>query len=80
RIAELMEKSLMLVTALAPHIGYDKAARIAKLALKNSSSLREEAVGGGFVTEEEFNRFVRPEEMIFPKWDADTQRSVAGER
>jgi len=80
RIAELMEKSLMLVTALAPHIGYDKAARIAKLALKNGSSLREEAVGGGFVTEEEFNRFVRPEEMIFPKWDADTQRSVAGER
>jgi len=67
RIAELMEKSLMLVTALTPHIGYDKAASIAKLALKNGTTLREEAVRGGFVTEEEFDRFVRPEEMIFPK-------------
>jgi fumarate hydratase class II len=67
RISELMEKSLMLVTALTPHIGYDKAANIAKLALKNHSTLREEAVTGGFVTEEEFDKFVRPEEMIFPK-------------
>ena len=67
RIAELMERSLMLVTALTPHIGYDKAASIAKLALKNGSTLREEAVAGGFVTEEEFDKFVRPEEMIFPK-------------
>jgi fumarate hydratase class II len=67
RIAELMEKSLMLVTALAPHIGYDKAASVAKLALKNGSTLREEAVAGGFVTEEEFDKFVRPEEMISPK-------------
>lgn len=67
RIAELMEKSLMLVTALTPHLGYDKAASIAKLALKNGTTLREEAVGGGFVTEEEFNKFVRPEEMLFPK-------------
>ena len=66
RIAELMERSLMLVTALTPHIGYDKAARIAKLALKNGSSLREEAVGGGFVTAEEFDRYVRAEEMIHP--------------
>jgi len=67
RISELMEKSLMLVTALAPHIGYDKAANIAKLALKNRSTLREEAVAGGFVTEEEFDKFIRPEEMIFPR-------------
>lgn len=67
RIAELMEKSLMLVTALTAHIGYDKAASIAKLALKNGSTLREEAVAGGFVSEEEFDKFVRPEEMIFPK-------------
>jgi len=67
RIAELMEKSLMLVTALTPHIGYDKAASIAKLALTNGSTLREEAVRGGFVTAEEFDNFVRPEEMIFPK-------------
>ena len=67
RISELMEKSLMLVTALAPHIGYDNAANIAKLALKNRSTLREEAVAGGFVTEEEFDKFIRPEEMIFPR-------------
>ncbi|MGA2503279.1 MAG: class II fumarate hydratase [Anaerolineales bacterium] len=67
RIAELMEKSLMLVTALTPYIGYDKAASIAKLALKNGTTLREEAVGGGFVSDEEFDRFVRPEEMIHPK-------------
>jgi fumarate hydratase class II len=67
RIAELMEKSLMLVTALTPHIGYDKAANIAKLALKNGTTLCEEAVAGGFVTAEEFDKFVRPEEMIFPK-------------
>ena len=66
RISELMEKSLMLVTALAPHIGYDKAASIAKSALKNHSTLREEAVASGFVTEEEFDKFVRPEEMISP--------------
>ena len=67
RISELMEKSLMLVTALAPHIGYDNAAHIAKLALKNRSTLREEAVAGGFVTQEEFDKFIRPEEMIFPR-------------
>ena len=67
RIAELMEKSLMLITALTPHIGYDKAASIAKLALKNGSTLRKEAVASGFVTEEEFDKFVRPEEMIYPK-------------
>jgi fumarate hydratase class II len=67
RIAELMEKSLMMVTALTPHIGYDKAASIAKLALKNGSTLREEAIASGLVTAEEFDRFVRPEEMLFPK-------------
>jgi fumarate hydratase class II len=67
RIAELMEKSLMLVTALTPHIGYDKSASIAKLALKNGTTLREEAVGGGFVTAEEFDQYVKPEEMIHPK-------------
>ncbi len=67
RIAELLEKSLMLVTALTPHIGYDKAATIAKLALKHGTTLREEAVGGGFVSEEEFDKYVRPEDMIHPK-------------
>jgi len=67
RISELMEKSLMLITALTPHIGYDKAASIAKLALKNGSTLREEAITSGFVTAEEFEKFVRPEQMIYPK-------------
>ncbi|EGW21864.1 class II fumarate hydratase [Methylobacter tundripaludum] len=67
RIAELMERSLMLVTALAPRIGYDNAAKIAKLAFKNRSTLREEAVSGGFVTEEEFDKLVCPENMIFPQ-------------
>jgi fumarate hydratase class II len=67
RIAELVEKSLMLVTALTPHIGYDKATSIAKLALKNGTTLREEAVKGGFVSGDEFDRYVRPEEMIHPK-------------
>jgi fumarate hydratase class II len=67
RIAELMEKSLMLVTALVPHIGYDNAARIAKMALKNGSTFREEAIASGLVTAEVFDSIVRPEEMIFPK-------------
>jgi len=67
RISEFMEKSLMLVTALTPHIGYDKAAVIAKSALKNNMTLREAAVASGFVTEKEFNEYVRPDMMIHPK-------------
>lgn len=67
RIAELMEQSLMLVTALAPHIGYDQAAQVAKLAAQHRSTLRQEAVGGGFVSAEEFDQIVRPEQMIAPK-------------
>lgn len=67
RIADLMERSLMLVTALAPVIGYDNATKIAKTAHKNGTTLREEAVKGGYVTEEEFDRVVRPEDMIKPK-------------
>jgi fumarate hydratase class II len=66
RIAELMERSLMLVTALAPKIGYDNAAKIAKAAHKNGTTLREEAVGGGYVTNEEFDALVRPEKMTGP--------------
>ncbi len=66
RIAELMEMSLMLVTALTPKIGYDNAAKIAKTALAKGTSLREEAVGGGYVTMEEFDALVRPEKMIGP--------------
>jgi fumarate hydratase class II len=61
-----LERSLMLVTALAPKIGYDNAAKIAKLAHKNGTTLRDEAVGGGYVTNEEFDAFVRPEQMIGP--------------
>jgi fumarate hydratase, class II len=63
-IKALMERSLMLVTALAPKIGYDNAAKVAKIAHKNGTTLREEAVGGGYVTAEEFDALVRPEKMI----------------
>ncbi|MCG6856723.1 MAG: class II fumarate hydratase [Salaquimonas sp.] len=61
-----LERSLMLVTALAPKIGYDNAAMIAKTAHKNGTTLKEEAVGGGYVTQEEFDAIVRPENMIGP--------------
>ena len=64
RIDELMEKSLMLVTALSPHIGYDKAAQIAKAAHANGTTLREEALRLGFVSGPEFDRWVRPEKMV----------------
>jgi fumarate hydratase class II len=66
RIRELTERSLMLVTALAPKIGYDRAAKIAKAAHANGTTLREEAVGGGYVTAAEFDRLVRPERMVRP--------------
>ncbi len=66
-INELMQRSLMLVTALAPKIGYDNATTIAKAAHKNGTTLREEAVGGGYVTDEEFDAIVRPQDMIAPK-------------
>jgi fumarate hydratase class II len=66
RIRELTERSLMLVTALTPSIGYDKAAEIAKTAHANGTTLREEAIRLGFVTEAEFDRLVRPERMIRP--------------
>jgi fumarate hydratase class II len=62
-----LNRSLMLVTALAPTIGYDNAAKIAKTAHKNGTSLREEAVKGGYVSEAEFDAIVRPEDMIAPK-------------
>ena len=63
RIRELMQKSLMLVTALAPKIGYDNAAKVAKAAHANGTTLRDEAVRMGFVTGKEFDRLVRPGEM-----------------
>ncbi|MBO6488410.1 MAG: class II fumarate hydratase [Pelagibacteraceae bacterium] len=66
KIKELLDNSLMLVTALAPHIGYDNAAKIAKNALKNGTTLKKEAVSSGFVTEKEFNKIVNPAKMVKP--------------
>jgi fumarate hydratase, class II len=64
RIRENLEKSLMLVTALNPHIGYDNAAKIAKTAHKSGKTLRETAVDLGLVTAEQFDTWVRPEQMV----------------
>src|ERR1700683_2756567 len=66
RIRELMQNSLMLVTALVPHIGYDKAAEIAKAAHAHGTTLREEAVKLGYVTGAEFDRLVKPRRMTHP--------------
>lgn len=67
RIDQLMKESLMLVTALAPTIGYDNATKVAKTAHKNGTTLKEEAISLGFVDAETFDRIVRPENMIGPK-------------
>ncbi|MGB5862887.1 MAG: class II fumarate hydratase [Sulfitobacter sp.] len=67
RIEKLMRESLMLVTALAPEIGYDNATKVAKTAHKNGTTLKEEAIALGFVDAETFDRVVRPENMIGPK-------------
>ncbi|XP_063238580.1 fumarate hydratase, mitochondrial-like isoform X2 [Bacillus rossius redtenbacheri] len=67
RIARLLSESLMLVTALNPHIGYDKAAQIAKTAHKEGSTLREAALKLGFLTEQQFAEWVRPQDMLGPK-------------
>ena len=64
RIQELVDRSLMLVTALNPHIGYDKAAQIAKKAHLDGTSLREAALASGHVTGEQFDRWVRPDQMV----------------
>jgi len=66
RIHELMERSLMLVTALAPKIGYDNAAKVAKTAHAHGATLKEEAVRLGFVSAEEFDRLVQPDKMTHP--------------
>ena len=66
RIAELMERSLMLVTALTPHIGYDKAAEIAKLASHDGTTLKQAALALGYVSLENYDRWVVPAEMIHP--------------
>ena len=57
----------MLVTALAPHIGYDNAAKIAKTALKNGTTLKEESLKTKLITEKDFDRIVDPKKMIHPK-------------
>jgi len=67
RIADLMERSLMLVTSLTPHIGYDKAAKIAKEAHRSGATLKETALSLGYVSAEDFDRWVRPEDMVRPK-------------
>ncbi|MDD8023752.1 MAG: class II fumarate hydratase [Paracoccaceae bacterium] len=67
RIDKLMKESLMLVTALAPTIGYDAATKVAKTAHKNGTTLKEEAIALGYVDAETFDRVVRPEDMISPK-------------
>lgn len=61
------QNTLMLVTALNPHIGYDNAAKIAKTAHKNGTTLKEEALKLGLLTEEQFDAWVRPEDMLGPK-------------
>ena len=66
KMADNLRRTLMSVTALSPHIGYDNASAIARAALEKGTSLREEAVALGFLTAEEFDRIVRPEEMIGP--------------
>jgi fumarate hydratase class II len=66
RIRDLMQRSLMLVTALAPRIGYDNAAKVAKTAHARGTTLKEEAVRLGFVSADEFDRLVRPEKMTHP--------------
>ena len=67
RIDKLMRESLMLVTALAPEIGYDNATKVAKTAHKNGTTLKQEAIALGFVDAETFDRVVRPENMVGPK-------------
>ena len=56
----------MLVTALAPHIGYDNSSKIAKNALKNNTTLKEEALKSGLISEKDYNKIVDPKKMIYP--------------
>ena len=66
KIKKYLDNSLMLVTALAPHIGYDNSAKIAKAALKNNTTLKEEALKTGLINEKDYNRIVDPKKMIYP--------------
>lgn len=67
RIDSLLRESLMLVTALNPHVGYDNAAKIAKKAHKEGTNLKEAAISLGLLTSEQFDEWVRPEDMLGPK-------------
>jgi len=67
KIQEHLDNSLMLVTALAPHIGYDKAAKIAKTALKNNTTLKYEALKTGLINEKDYDKIVDPKKMIYPE-------------
>ena len=66
KIQEHLDNSLMLVTALTPHIGYDNAAKIAKTALKNNTTLKHETLKTGLITERDYNKIVDPKKMIYP--------------
>ena len=66
KIQEHLDNSLMLVTALAPHIGYDNAAKIAKTALKNNTTLKHETLKTGLISEKDYNKIVDPKNMIYP--------------
>ena len=67
RVNELLHGSLMLVTALNPHIGYDKASAIAKAAHKNATTLKGAAIASGYLTGEQFDEWIKPEHMVGPK-------------
>ena len=67
RIEQLRDESLMLVTALNPHIGYDNAAKIAKKAHKEGTTLKAAAIELGLLTEDQFKEWVRPEKMVGPR-------------
>ena len=66
KIKKLLDNSLMLVTALAPYIGYDNSAKIAKLALKNKTTLKQEAIKSKLINEKDYDRIVNPKNMIYP--------------
>jgi len=68
KIKFFLDSSLMLVTALAPHIGYDNAANIAKRALKNNTNLEDEALKSGLITKEDYRKIINPKKMINPDW------------
>ena len=66
KIKQFLDNSLMLVTALAPIIGYDNSAKIAKAALKNNTTLKEEALKSGLINEKDYHKIVDPKKMIYP--------------